>query len=308
VDDGSTDESHDIISKFEGRITPLYRDHKGQCAALNAGFSVSRGDVVIFLDSDDCLLSDAVERFVRPFKENTALTNSQGFMIAVDAKGNSLGRMIPPRLSPSGEYKEAILKKGPWVCWKAWTSGNAWARWFLEQVFPLPEDIENRVFPDGCLNPLAALYGPIVTLDKPVAYYRIHESNIGPINTEFSVSSLSKRLTIMQHSYEFIAQRATELGLEPPLERWLKWRGAWRPNLMDYAISLMNPSRKPPRFHEVALGPFVEGGTNGLKATALVVALTIVWFSPRKPALWMIQRLLQIPKPRKIQPTDSHEH
>jgi glycosyltransferase involved in cell wall biosynthesis len=209
VDDGSSDESHDVISRFGDRVSPLCRNHKGQCAALNAGFSVSRGDVVIFLDSDDCLLSDAVERFVRPFKENMAITKSQGYMIAVDAKGSSLGKMIPPRLSPSGEYKEVILKQGPWACSHAWTSGNAWARWFLEQVFPLPEDIENRVFPDGCLNPLAALYGPIVTLDKPVAYYRIHGSNKGPIGTEFSVSSLSKRLTTVQYSYEFIAQRAT---------------------------------------------------------------------------------------------------
>ncbi|MEA3292184.1 MAG: glycosyltransferase family 2 protein [Pseudomonadota bacterium] len=308
VDDGSTDESHDVISGFKNQIRPLYRDHQGQCAALNAGFAASRGEVLVFFDADDYFIDDAIERLTKPFRGNKAISKSQGYMIAVDAKGNPLERKIPPLLSPSGNYKNVILKQGPWACAQAWTSGNAWARWFIKQAFPLPENVENKAFPDGCLNPLAALYGPIVTLTKPVAYYRIHGSNNGPVGTEFSIPSLSMRLTRMRYSHEFVAKRAASLGLDPPLDRWLKWRGSWRDNLMAYAISLMDPSRSAPRFHEVVLAPFASGRTGVLKAAALAVVLTVVWFSPRELALRMIQRLLRIPAPQKLRSSGAHEH
>ncbi|MFW2439117.1 MAG: glycosyltransferase family 2 protein [Arenicellales bacterium] len=300
VDDGSTDESHEVISSFEGQITALYRDHQGQCAALNAGFPVSCGDVVVFLDSDDCLVADAIDRHVMPFKDNSEITKCQGYMNAVDAKGRPLGKKVPLQLSPSGDYKDVTLKQGPSICNHAWSSGNAWARWFIEQVFPLPEDVENSVFPDGCLNPLAALYGPIVTLEKPVADYRIHGHNKGPIGSEFSVPSLSKNLFRKRNNYEFVAKRAESLGLKPPLEDWFKGRSYWKDNLMVYAISLMDASQKKPRFHEVVLAPFVTGGVGILKASSLALMLTIIWLSPRKQSLEMIRRLLRIPESQKI--------
>lgn len=296
VDDGSTDHSHDVLSRFEDMISPLYRDHQGQCAALNAGFNLSHGDIVIFLDSDDCLVADAIERLTRPFRSNIALTKSQGYMNAVNAKGRLLGWTVPYRLSPSGDYKEMVLKYGPSVINQAWTSGNAWARWFIEKVLPLPEDPENKVHPDGCLNPLATLYGSIVTLEKPVGLYRLHEHNIGPFGLEFSAPSLSMELKWKQNAYEFIAQRATNLGLKPSLDQWFKGPAFWKDKLKTYAIFLMDPSQKPPQFQELVFASYKSEGKGILKATVLTVILTVIWFSPRKYALGMIRPLLQLSK------------
>ncbi len=299
VDDGSTDGSPEHISGFGKRITPLYRDHQGQCAAFNAGFAASTGEIIVFLDADDRLISDAVERFVAAFLDDKHITKSQGYMTAVDTSGRRLDRNIPHYLSPSGNYKNSLLEKGPWACAQAWTSGNAWARWFIEQVLPLPEDADNRVFPDGCLNPLAALYGPIATLDEPVACYRIHDRNNGPIGTEFTLPSLSLRLTRMRNSFEFVSERATRIGISLPLEHWLQWKTSWKGNVTVYAISLMDPSQPPPRFHEVVMAPFRTGKSNVLKATGLSFALTAVWLMPEKYALWAIRRLLRVPQARK---------
>ena len=235
VDDGSTDDSRYVINKFEGKISPIFQDHKGQCSALNAGFSSSRGDIIIFLDSDDSLLANAIERLVRPFIGNKAITKCQAYMNAVDAEGHSLGKRIPHHLSPSGSYKNEVLNHGPSAIDTAWTSGNAWARWFLEQVMPLPEDKDNSVFPDGVLNPLAALYGPIVTLEKPVADYRIHGYNHGSIGKEFNVPSLSINLFRQRNNYDFVAKRAENLGLKPPLEDWFKGRLGSASPRADYA-------------------------------------------------------------------------
>jgi len=306
VDDGSADDSRYVINKFEGKILPIYQDHKGQCAALNAGFSSSRGDIIIFLDADDYLLADAIERLSRPFIGNKAITKCQAYMNAVDVEGHSLGKRIPAHLSASGSYKYEVLKHGPQAIQDAWTSGNAWARWFLEQVMPLPEDTDNSVFPDGVLNPLAALYGPVVTLEKPVADYRIHGYNNGPIGKEFSVPSLNINLLRRRKNYEFVVKRAERLGLKPLLEDWFKGRSYWKDKLQVYAISLMDTSQKKPRFREVVLAPFETRDLGKLKATSLAVMLTVIWFSPRKQSLEMIRRLLRIPKSQRIHAIGMH--
>ena len=61
VDDGSTDSSREIISSYGCRVISILKCNGGQNSALNAGFSASRGNVILFLDSDDALLPTAVE-------------------------------------------------------------------------------------------------------------------------------------------------------------------------------------------------------------------------------------------------------
>src|SRR5258705_13856552 len=69
VDDGSTDGSREIIASYGDRIVPVLKQNGGQNSALNAGLSLSRGNVILFLDSDDVLLPTAVEAALEAFAE-----------------------------------------------------------------------------------------------------------------------------------------------------------------------------------------------------------------------------------------------
>jgi glycosyltransferase involved in cell wall biosynthesis len=51
IDDGSSDESVNVASKYD--ITIIHQDHKGVGAARNAGVNATTSDIVAFLDSDD---------------------------------------------------------------------------------------------------------------------------------------------------------------------------------------------------------------------------------------------------------------
>lgn len=53
VDDGSTDESVDVIRSFGDRVTLLKQFNQGPGAARNAGLKVAVGDFIQFMDSDD---------------------------------------------------------------------------------------------------------------------------------------------------------------------------------------------------------------------------------------------------------------
>lgn len=54
VDDGSTDNTHDVISRFKDkRIKYIYQENSERGAARNTGIEVAQGDYVQFIDSDD---------------------------------------------------------------------------------------------------------------------------------------------------------------------------------------------------------------------------------------------------------------
>ncbi|MCC5929257.1 MAG: glycosyltransferase [Cyclobacteriaceae bacterium] len=53
VDDGSTDNSIEIIKKYPVQL--IQQKNAGACAARNRGFAVSKGDFIQYLDADDLL-------------------------------------------------------------------------------------------------------------------------------------------------------------------------------------------------------------------------------------------------------------
>ena len=53
IDDGSTDETRDIIKAYPGSVVYIYQDNRGVSYARNRGIKKSSGEYIAFLDSDD---------------------------------------------------------------------------------------------------------------------------------------------------------------------------------------------------------------------------------------------------------------
>jgi glycosyltransferase involved in cell wall biosynthesis len=73
VDDGSTDDTKNIIENFcknDPRIKYVYQDNQERSAARNQGIENSSGKYVCFLDSDDEYLSFHLATFYKEIKKN----------------------------------------------------------------------------------------------------------------------------------------------------------------------------------------------------------------------------------------------
>ena len=72
VDDGSSDASPLICDRYSStdpRFITLHQSNKGVSAARNSGLNMAQGEYVMFLDSDDVLLPDALEKMVDGLKD-----------------------------------------------------------------------------------------------------------------------------------------------------------------------------------------------------------------------------------------------
>ncbi len=70
IDDGSTDDTHEILLPYLDRITYLKQENKGVSAARNRGIKESLGQFTAFLDSDDLWKKDKITCQVDFFQNN----------------------------------------------------------------------------------------------------------------------------------------------------------------------------------------------------------------------------------------------
>jgi glycosyltransferase involved in cell wall biosynthesis len=213
VDDGSTDNSREVISSYGARISAIFKPNGGHASAFNAGFRASHGSIVMFLDADDALLPNAVEEVVRAWHPRVAKTQ---FVLAyIDAAGRALGGTVPysPARMPDGDIRASILGAGGYV--GVPTSGNAFARTVLDRILPLPE-AQWRQAADTSLEIIAPFLGDVVSIRNTLGRYRIHESNHGMLGEELDSRKLRVKIIIDLQREWALSRFANQSGFTIP--------------------------------------------------------------------------------------------
>jgi glycosyltransferase involved in cell wall biosynthesis len=175
VDDGSTDHSRTVIEAFGDRIVPVFLANGGQAKAANAGFDRATGDIVIFLDADDMLLPTVAQQIVARW--HPGIAKVQYSMIYVDAALRPLGRQWPAYTAKHTPEWAARSMRESGNYLSSPTSGNAWSRDFLREIFPLPTRDQGLHWIDMYLHMLAPFFGEVVSLTSPQCLYRRHGEN-----------------------------------------------------------------------------------------------------------------------------------
>lgn len=169
VDDGSSDGTESILRRYEQQATIVRQRREGQCAAYNAGLSRARGDIIIFLDADDLLDPQALQRVIPLFSEQ--VVKVQYRLRLIDGRGVPRGGAIP-RLMQQGDLS-ARVRAGQ-LCHSAPGSGNAYRVSALRRLAPFPLSERDRYGADFFAINGSALLGHVRTCDDVLGSYRVH--------------------------------------------------------------------------------------------------------------------------------------
>jgi glycosyltransferase involved in cell wall biosynthesis len=212
VDDGSIDESRDIMNRYGDRIVSVFQKNKGQASAFNTGFLKSRGAILCFLDADDFFYREKVERVVGLFCKYG--TNSRPMMVhhrlalkkesGEDLDGQLIGRMHASPLNVydyAKRYRYFYYPAGP-------TTGLSLNKVLADRLFPIPEQ-GMRISADDLLVRGASLVGELFSMDDVLAGYRVHGGN------RWYTSSRSKSSEFRDIEGTYLNGRLLEQGLLP---------------------------------------------------------------------------------------------
>ena len=102
IDGGSTDDSVEIIKRHERNLAWWVSEpDRGQSHALNKGLDAARGEIIGWLNSDDCYLPGAFRRVARAFQKNPDAILVHGDRIMIDSGGHVMGWTALPAFDPA---------------------------------------------------------------------------------------------------------------------------------------------------------------------------------------------------------------
>jgi len=73
VDDGSSDDTREVVKSFGTEVRYVWQEHSGQAAATNRGILESGGELIALLDADDEWLPGRLEKTVFPMVDDESV-------------------------------------------------------------------------------------------------------------------------------------------------------------------------------------------------------------------------------------------
>lgn len=206
VDDGSTDNSREVIAARSG-VVAIFKENAGQAKALRTGLEAARGEIVISLDADDWLLENACARIAQAWRPGVVCLNYR-----LSLNGD------PERVWPT----EPFLEKGhaDFLAANGYypsppMSGNAFARSYATDLLAKAEGMDGDGV-DAYLLYSAPVFGDVAHVDEVLGVYRTHGGNVSMSSGRKTVRNLGDHAYYQYWAQQNAQRFARERGASLP--------------------------------------------------------------------------------------------
>ena len=188
IDDGSTDETADVISRYGPPVRLIRQANTGRAAAVNRAASQARGDTLCLLDADDYWLPTLLERQLDALEEVGAgfvYCPAIRFTEAGEDGKNIVGAPLP------ANCVRQLLRAN--IC-------NVCGAMVCRQTFLDVGGLNARFWPADDYHlwlKLAARY-PVAHQPEPLARYRLHSSQASADRLPMVVQGMKAKLHFLQ--------------------------------------------------------------------------------------------------------------
>lgn len=108
IDDGSTDNTKEVLNRFAGRVNYIFQENRGPSAARNMGIKVAQGEYICFLDADDTWLPMKLEVQLAFMKNNRGIV-----LLFSDEEETDDKKMFSPSVVAERKFYSNIISQRP---------------------------------------------------------------------------------------------------------------------------------------------------------------------------------------------------
>ena len=190
VNNGSTDNSLEILKPFNDRITLVNQANLGQASARNAGLRHITGDFVAFLDADDFWESDKLEKQLQLITKDNELVYS-GISRFRDRERKVVSVVAP---SHSGDCSQFFLTSPGVSIVLSGESTSLFSRALLKRVGLFDENLNSASGWDFFRR--CSKFTKFDFVPEPLTNYRLHDLNMSnsSINTIEDIRRAYKKI------------------------------------------------------------------------------------------------------------------
>ena len=210
IDDGSTDNSRDIVEEYALDYNNFFAFHKcneGPSLTRNLGIELSKGEYVMFLDSDDIILPDRCEKLYELAKKNDSdFVSSFGKRLT---RYNFYGSLIYNNAYKNIEDKKenVTFEEMPELIWDTFCTNKLYKKSFLDE-----NDIRfipKMKYEDIPFALEAYCLGNNVSLTKDTSYlWRIRQDNNSSLTQQHQkYENFEDRIKMIRLCYDISQKR-----------------------------------------------------------------------------------------------------
>lgn len=203
LDDASDDNTYDVVSSFDDRRVTVVQNEEnlGISRSRNKLISYASGDYVAWLDSDDRMVEDRLERQVAFFYDHAEHALVGGAIRIIDEDGEPIGKRTYP--TTHEDIHDALLRYNPFAQPAVMTR-----RVVLEDADGFREDID--IGEDYDLMLRVAADHRVANLDAVLTEYRVFDEQTTTANMKQT----------MQNTVSIQQRAINEYGYE---DDWVSW-------------------------------------------------------------------------------------
>ena len=163
LDDGSTDQTRQILTDYGNRFFWESHANRGQAATLNKGWEMAHGEILSYLSADDLLKPEAVSAAVELLGRYPDVVMAYGDYELIDVAGRVLRTVNAPEFDYGAMVGEVLVQPGPGVFFRraAYRIAGGW-------------DSSLRQIPDYDFWLRLGAVGPFRRVPQVLAEYRMH--------------------------------------------------------------------------------------------------------------------------------------
>lgn len=169
VDDGSTDQSQNILKSYGDRIRVISQANQGPYPARNLGVNASRGELLAFLDADDWWSPDCLEKLHAALAAHPQAAVAYCGWQNIGKDGGRSDPYVPPDYELEDKAGRFLRAASPWPIHAALVR-----RQVFDEVGGFDLDLHSCMDYDLWLR--IAVARPIVLVPEVMAFYRHHAS------------------------------------------------------------------------------------------------------------------------------------